>query len=85
MERFSRVHMSDQTTSALKLERDGQREKAQKMIRNSLAENLPNLPPDQAQYYEDMAQRMERGMAENDRKTSQYAAYTSKRRREDNQ
>lgn len=83
MERFSRVQMSDQTTSALKLEREGQREKAQMLIMNSLAENLPNLPPDQAQYYEDMALRMQRGMAENDRKTSQYAAYQTKRRRED--
>ena len=83
MERFSRVHMSDQTTSALKLERNGEREKARQVILSSLAENLPNLPPDQAQYYEEMAQRMERGMAENDRKTSQYAAYQTKRRRED--
>jgi len=77
------VHMSDQTTNALKLERDGQREKARQLILNSLAENRSNLPADQAQYYEDMAQRMQRGMAEHDRKTSQYAAYTSKRRRED--
>jgi len=81
-ERFSRVHMSDQTTNALKLEREGQREKAQKLILNSLAENLPTLHPDQAQYYEDMALRMQRGMAENDRKTSQYAAYQTKRPRE---
>ena len=83
LERFSMVQMSDQTTSALKLERDGQREKARQLILNSLAENRTNLPADQAQYYEDMAQRMQRGMADNDRKTSQYAAYTSKRRRED--
>lgn len=81
LERFARVEMSDKTTAALKLEREGQRDEARKLILQSLEENRPNLPLDQARYYEKLADRMEIGMAEPDRKTSQYLAYNIKRQR----
>ncbi|MHB0924048.1 MAG: vWA domain-containing protein [Bellilinea sp.] len=81
LERYAKVDMSEQTTAALKLERDGKREQARKKILQSLQENRPSLSPDQVEYYEDMAGRMEHGMIEQDRKTSQYNAYNIKRQR----
>lgn len=83
LERFARVQMSDQTTSALKLERKGEREKARRLILQSLEENRVNMTSDQARYYEDMAERMSHGMHEDDRKSTQYASYLRKRGRED--
>ena len=85
LERFASVEMSDQTTEALKLERDGQREQARKQLLLALEEHRSNIPPGQAKYYEEMADRMKIGMAEGDRKSSQYASYLRKRGREDTQ
>lgn len=81
LERYARVEMSDKTTAALKLEREGQRDKAKKIILQSLEQNRPNLQPAQAQYYENIADRMEQGMAEPDRKSSQYQSYKTRRQR----
>lgn len=81
LERYARVDMSDKTTAALKLEREGQRDKAKKVLLESLEANRPNLPLDQARYYENMSDRMDQGMAEPDRKSSQYHAYNIKRQR----
>ncbi len=83
LERFAKVQMSDRTTSALKLERSGQRDQARKLIIQSLEENRPHISADQAKEYEDMADRMQHGMLEEDRKTSQFNAYRSKRSRDD--
>lgn len=81
LERYARVDMSEQTTAALKLERMGERDKARKKIQMSLQENRANMSPDQVKYFEEMAARMEHGMVERDRKTSQYNAYNTKRQR----
>jgi len=83
LERYAMVEMSDKTTAALKLERNDQREQARKQLQQALEENRPNMPADQARYYEDMAERMAVGMAEGDRKNSQYMSYLRKRGRED--
>ena len=81
LERFATVELADRTTEALKLERCGEREKASRMMNQTIMENMPYLSPAQAAKYQNMSDRMKRGMEEGDRKTTQYDSYREKRRR----
>lgn len=81
LERFATVELADKTTAALKLERSGEREKASRIMNQTIMENMPYLSPEQATKYQDMSERMKRGMEERDRKTTQYDSYREKRRR----
>ncbi len=79
MERFAAVDLADTATAALKLERLGQNKQAGQIMFESIAANSPYMPSAQVDLYDDMAERMKRGMAEVDRKQSHYQAYTQKR------
>lgn len=81
LERFANIELADKTTAALKLERSGEREKANHMMNQTIMENIAYLSPDQAMKYQNMSERMKRGMEESDRKTTQYDSYREKRRR----
>lgn len=81
LERFATVELADKTTTALKLERSGEREKANRIMNQTIMENMPYLSPEQAAKYQDMSERMKRGMEERDRKSTQYDSYREKRRR----
>ncbi len=83
LERFANVELADKTTAALKLERSGEREKASRIMNQTIMENMPYLSPEQAAKYQNMSERMKRGMEEGDRKTTQYDSYREKRRRGD--
>lgn len=82
LERFARVDMAQVTSEALKMERRGEREKARKLVQNSLSANAPYLAPTEASEYQDVAERMEKGMEELDRKQTHYRSYNVKRGRE---
>jgi|AutmiccommuBRH23_1029490.scaffolds.fasta_scaffold01015_16 Ca-activated chloride channel family protein len=81
LERFATVEMADKSTEALKLERAGERDKAQRLIVQSINLNMPFLSEDQAEKYQHLSERMKRGMDEGDRKSTQYDSYQQKRRR----
>jgi Ca-activated chloride channel family protein len=81
LERFATVEMADKSTEALKLERAGERDKAQRLMVQSINMNMPYLSEDQAEKYQNLSERMKRGMDEGDRKSTQYDSYQQKRRR----
>lgn len=82
LERFAAVDLAETATQALKLERMGKNDRAGQILKQSIAANAPFLPAAQVDLFDDMAERMKRGMAENDRKSSHYAAYNQKRGKE---
>ncbi len=81
MERYASVELADKTTEALKLERIGDRENAYRVMNQTIMSNMPYLSSDQEEKYRNMSERMKRGMQEDDRKSTQYDSYQSKRRR----
>jgi Ca-activated chloride channel family protein len=81
LERFATVEMADKATEALKLERAGEREKAHRLMNQSIHLNKNFLSEDDIEKYQSTSLRMKRGMDERDRKTTQYDAYREKRRR----
>jgi Ca-activated chloride channel homolog len=83
LERFASVDIAHSAAEALKLERQGENARASQVVRQALMANAPHADPAEAARYEDMAQRMERGMNEADRKSSHYNTYNLKQRRPD--
>lgn len=85
MERFSKVDLADSASEALKLERMGQREAASRIVRQSVNANRPYVSAQESVKYQDMSDRMERGMDEADRKRSHQDSYNIKREKENKQ
>ncbi len=81
MEHYAVIDLAETSNEALKLERQGQNEKANQLLNQSIRENLPFVQPLAAQKYEQMSERMKSGMDETDRKQSHYASYNQKRQR----
>ncbi len=81
LERYASVEMADKATEALKLERAGEREKAHRLMSQSINLNKNFLSEEDVEKYSNTSLRMKRGMDERDRKTTQYDAYREKRRR----
>ncbi|HSM25840.1 MAG TPA: VWA domain-containing protein [Anaerolineaceae bacterium] len=81
LERYATVEMADRSTEALKLERAGEREKAHRLMNQSIQSNMPYLSEEILEKYQNTSHRMKRGMDETDRKSTQYDAYRDKRRR----
>jgi Ca-activated chloride channel homolog len=81
LERFAAVDLADAATEALKLERMGERAQASRLVRQSLQAHQAHAAPAQAARYEQMADRMEHGMSEGDRKAQHYDNYLTKKRR----
>ena len=82
LERFGQVDLAETANEALKLERNGENEKASRMLQRSIDENASYIEPEKAKDYQHMAERMRRGMDESDRKASHYNTYNQKRRRQ---
>ena len=82
MERFALVDLAESANEALKLEREGQNQKASALLLQAIERNRPYLDASQVEKYQRMAARMEHGMDEADRKSSHYATYSLKRHRE---
>lgn len=79
--RFAKVDMAQVTTEALKLERRGETEQAKKMVLLSLSEHVTLLDQRDKEEYQELAERMEKGMDECDRKEIHYQSYRLKRNR----
>lgn len=82
LQRYAGVDLADTAGEALKLERSGERDKASRLLSQSIDVNRPYADPAKVKEYEDMSRRMKHGMDESDRKTSHQNAYNQKRRRE---
>lgn len=82
MERFSQVDMADKMTEALRLERAGEREKASRLMDQTLFANAPYLSAPMAADYRDISQRMQDGLDEATIKERHSQAYTQKQRRQ---
>jgi Ca-activated chloride channel family protein len=79
--RASAVEMAAAATRALKLERVGQRTQAQAVVQQALAANAPYMPAPQAAAYTDLAEQMEQGLTEDQRKRTHFAAYKTRQSR----
>jgi Ca-activated chloride channel family protein len=80
--RFAGVDLAHTANEALKLERKGQRDEASKLLQQSIEANRPCAAPATIREYENMSNRMKRGMDEADRKHSHVSTYEQKQRRE---
>jgi Ca-activated chloride channel homolog len=81
--RFAKVEMAQVTSEALKLERRGETDQAKRMVLLTLSEHDASLEQQDKVQYQKLAERMERGMDEYDRKQTHYQSYRVKRRREE--
>jgi Ca-activated chloride channel family protein len=83
MERYSVVELADTATEALKLERKGEREKANMMLNENIMRSRTYISPKAAASYQQRSDRMKNGMTEADRKQTHYDVYNIKRQKED--
>ncbi len=81
MERFGKVDMADEATEALKLERLGEREAAERRMQESINRHRRWAPQATINSYESMSDRMRRGMTEQDRKSSHWDVYRQKQQK----
>ena len=80
-EHFAKVDLAETANEALKLERQGKREQANRLLKQGILEQGAYVAPAVAADYENMSERMKQGMAEGDRKVSHYQTYNQKRQR----
>jgi Ca-activated chloride channel homolog len=83
MEGFSVVELADTATEALKLERKGERDKANAMLNQNIMRSRPYISPQAANDYQGRSDRMKNGMTEADRKQSHYDIYKQKRNKKE--
>jgi Ca-activated chloride channel family protein len=81
--RFALVELADEANEALKLERMGERENANRRLNASLARHRLYVAAPTYNQYQDMSDRMRTGMEETDRKQSHYNVYKQKRNKEE--
>ena len=79
MEHFALVYLAEITTEALKVERQGERDEASRLLMDVIEEYREYVNPDEVVKYSRTTERMARGMAEADRKQTHSAAYRDKR------
>ncbi len=82
VERFALVYLAEITTEALKLERHGEKDKANLLLLRTIEEYREFMSPDEIGKFQNMAERMKHGMDELDRKQSHYISYNQKRSKE---
>ena len=82
MERFSLVELAETAAEALKLERKGERDEANRMLNQSLNRNRPYISLQEDANYQGMSTRMKQGMTEADRKRSHSENYLRRRNKE---
>jgi Ca-activated chloride channel homolog len=82
MERFSLVELAETATEALKLERAGQRDEANRLLNRNINLNRPYISQKEATTYQDMSSRMAAGMTEADRKQAFADSYNRRRKKD---
>jgi len=83
MERYGRVHLSEITREAIKLERVGKRHEAHQMMAHAIGETSEFLNKADLPVFERRRDRMETGMSEAERKRMHYHSYRRSRSRID--
>ncbi|MCC6146798.1 MAG: VWA domain-containing protein [Anaerolineaceae bacterium] len=81
LHRFSEVQIAEAANEALKLERKGERERARQVLYQGLAAAAPHITAEQMVDYQQLAERMQRGLEENERKKQHYWNYQNRQRR----
>lgn len=81
LSRACEVEVADNANQALILERQGEREKARRLLIESINEAAPNLSPQKAAEYQKMADEIQDGLNEQQRKASHHAGYITRQRR----
>ena len=82
MERFSVVELADTATEALKLERQGRRDEANRILNQNIDRSRPYISAQEAIDYQSRSDRMRSGMTEADRKQTHYDVYNLKRKKD---
>jgi Ca-activated chloride channel family protein len=80
MKRYAEVDLADQANKALKLERAGDRAGAHRVMNVSMDANRPYASPMYISKYAYMADKMQTGMTEDERKWRHQEEYSNKRR-----
>jgi Ca-activated chloride channel homolog len=83
MERFSLVELADTATEALKLERQGELDKANRILNQNINRSRPYISPQAVVNYQQRSDKMKTGMTEAERKQTHYDVYNIKRQKED--
>jgi Ca-activated chloride channel family protein len=81
LKRYSAVEAGQRMNEALKLERAGRRGEAQRLMRQTLAEYGQNMPAPTRARYSEVADRIDRGLEERERKNLSMDAYLLKKHR----
>ncbi len=79
LEGFARAEMAEAAAEALRLERQGQNQQAKAVLMQSLAASAPYMPAADSAVYKDMADNLQHGLAESDRKIAHYQTYTRRK------
>ena len=79
VERFALVYLAEIANDSLKLERHGENDKASRQLIHTTEEYRNFISREEAQKFQEMADRMKRGMEEHDRKQSHFNTYNQKR------
>ncbi|HWQ15143.1 MAG TPA: VWA domain-containing protein [Roseiflexaceae bacterium] len=79
--RASEVELATAAAQALKLEREGQRQAARAVMQHTLAATAAYAPAPAAAAYASLAERMEDGLSEADRKQAQFETYKKRQSR----
>jgi Ca-activated chloride channel homolog len=85
LQRYAQVDLGHRSTKALKMESEGKGKEAREILFQSLEIHDENITPAERSYYANLAERMDRGMDELDRKRSHHAAYAARQRRSTDQ
>jgi len=85
MRRYSAVETGQRMNEALKLERAGRRKEAQQMMHRTLDEYGPNMPAATRDRYRDVADRIDRGLQEPERKYLHNDSYQLKKHRHEDE
>ena len=83
--RYSAVETGQRMNEALKLERAGKRREAQQMMRRTLDEYGPNMPAATRERYSHIADRIDRGLKERERKNLNMDSYLLKKHRHEDE
>jgi Ca-activated chloride channel family protein len=81
VQRYSAVAVGGLMNEALKMERSGKRDDAQKLMLRTLVEHNQSMPAPTRERYAEVASRINRGLQENERKSLQSDSYMLKKHR----
>jgi Ca-activated chloride channel homolog len=81
MREFATVSGAEAANEALRLEREGQFKQAQQLLRRNLHDNARHLRVEEIKEYTELSNRMENGLNEFDRKSSNFTANIRRKNR----